>query len=119
MVSLAVIGFSLCALGQTCPSEKRDDAAIQHVKNLLAFSLDSRLPRVSLEYFLAYETDGAPARWTMTQCGKQFADGSIARGRIPSICVQADFDLDRGGMVTWWVLKNCKAGSIGAGPLRR
>lgn len=94
IISLALIGFSLCALGQTRSSTKNEEAVIQHVKNLLASSFDTRLPRVSLEYFLAYETDGAPAKWIVTECEEHAAK------RNSPTCVQADFDLNNGSGLT-------------------
>ena len=72
-------------------------AVIQHVKNLPAASFDSRLPRVSLEYFLAYETGDELAKWTVTECEKQ---PKLNTAPPAPICVQADFDVNGQALVT-------------------
>jgi hypothetical protein len=100
ILSLTLISLSLCALAQTPSLSKNDEQTIQHVKSLLASSFDSRLPRVSLEYFLAYETDGAPAKWIIGGCSRQSTDNSDGVGHNRPICVQADFDLNDGGALT-------------------
>jgi hypothetical protein len=98
--SLVLASLSLCALAQTGPSAKSEVAVIQHVKDLLASSFDSRLPRVSLEYFLDYETDGAPAKWILTECEKPSANRDVAPRRNSPKCIRADFDLSDGGALT-------------------
>jgi hypothetical protein len=98
--SLAVISLSLCAVGQARSSSNNDGVVIQQVKNLFASSFDSRLPRVSLEYFLAYETDGAASRWVISECEKQSANRSADPRRNSSLCVRANFDLNSGGALT-------------------
>lgn len=98
--SFAIVGISLCALAQTRSSAKTEATAIQHLKNLSASSFDSRLPRVSLEYFLAYETNDAPAKWALTECEKQSTDGNVAQRHNSPHCIQADFDLNDGGALT-------------------
>jgi len=92
--SLAVVNLSLCALAQPPSPTKGDGTAIHNAKSILASSFDSRLPRVSLEYFLEYETDGAPAKWIVTECKEH------AVKRSSSTCVQADFDLNNGAALT-------------------
>ena len=99
MFSLALISLSLCAPAQT-PSANVDAKLIQYVKNLLASSFDTRLPRVSLEYFLAYETGDASAKWTITECKEHSAGGSADAKRNSPTCVQADFDLNNGSGLT-------------------
>lgn len=98
--SFAIMGISLCALAQTRSSAKTEATVIQHVKNVSASSFDSRLPRVSLEYFLAYETNGAPEKWVLTECEKQSTNGDVAPRRNSRNCIQADFDLTDGGALT-------------------
>lgn len=55
------------ALAQNEPS-KIQQAAIRAAKAALISSFDSNLPRISLEYFLAYEAAGAPVVWDTTLC---------------------------------------------------
>ena len=99
--ALALLSFPLCASAQTGSSTKNEAAVIQHVKNLSASSFDARLPLVSLAYFLAYETEDAPARWTTTRCKEQHSAGeSVDAKRNTSNCVQADFDLNNGSALT-------------------
>lgn len=67
------------------------------MKNLMAFTFDSRLPRVSLEYFLTYETEGASAKWIIRGCDGLSTDRNADPRRNSPICVQADFALNDGG----------------------
>ena len=55
---------------------------------------------MSLEYFFAYETGGAPAQWTITDCEKRSTDGSVEQRPNYRTCVQADFELNHGGALT-------------------
>jgi hypothetical protein len=98
--SLTLVSLSLCAFTQPRPPSKNDGAVIQYVKNLSAASFDSRLPRVSLEYFLEYETEGAPAKWTIGGCGEPSTSRNADPGLNSPICVHADFDLDNGSTLT-------------------
>ncbi len=56
------------------------------------------MPKVTLEFFLKYESSGAPIRWEATDCGQQSGDASADRDDrdrdIPT-CVEADFDANR------------------------
>jgi hypothetical protein len=70
-----------------------ESAAIERVKNVLVSSLDHNLPKVSLEFFLQYETEGAPISWKVTDCGEPSRSRAAERGRAPATCVQADVDL--------------------------
>lgn len=98
--SLALISFSLFASAQTPSSANHEGDVIQRAKNLLASSFDGRLPRVSLEYFLAYETDDAPAKWNITECKDRSAGGNAGPKRNSPTCIQADFDLNNGSALT-------------------
>lgn len=98
--SLALMSLSLCALAQPRPSAKSEEAAVQYVKNVLASRFDNRLPRISLEYFLAYETNGASAKWTVSECEKPSTGASVDPPRNSPICVRADFDLKSGDALT-------------------
>lgn len=71
-------------------TDESDKAAIQRAQNLLASSLDGRLPKVSLKFFLEYEATGAPVTWSICDCGG--SDKARNSGDTTPICVEADFD---------------------------
>ncbi len=100
ILSLGFIALSVCALAQSPSSATREKNAVQHAKNLLASSFDSRLPRIPLEYFLDYETDGAPRTWTIAQCDEQskHPDGESTSGA--AVCVRAQYELKSGEYLT-------------------
>ena len=100
ILSLALISISFCVLAQTHASAKNDRQVIQHVKTVLASSFDSRLPRVPVEYFLAYETDGAPVKWIVRGCDGQSTPRNVDALRNAPISVEADFDLNDGEALT-------------------
>lgn len=93
---LALLSLSICALAQTSLPKNNQVHVVQYVKSLSASSFDSRLPRISLDYFLAYETKDAHAEWIVTRCDEHAAG---PKHNSP-ICVQADFDLNSGGLLT-------------------
>jgi hypothetical protein len=92
--------ISVCVLAQSHSSAKNDGRVIQHLKTSLVSLFDSRLPRVPLEYFLAYETDGAPVKWIIPGSDRQSTDRNADRLRNSPTCVEADFDLNDGEAVT-------------------
>lgn len=73
--------------------DKQEQETIQRTKRLLASSLDTSLPKVSLEYFLNYESGGGKIRWEVNDCGEQSGNPQADQGRDFPICVEADFDL--------------------------
>ena len=85
---LALLSASLCA--QSTPDRKAVDGSIDRAKHLIVSSVDRRLPKVSLEFFLEYEAEGAPVSWEKTDCG---ADAKSRGGNDLPVCVEADFDL--------------------------
>jgi hypothetical protein len=74
---------------------KTEQTAIQHAKSVLVSSLDSSLPKVSLEFFLNYESGGADIRWEVSDCGAQTGTTATDRGTESPMCVGADFAKDR------------------------
>jgi hypothetical protein len=74
---------------------KTEQTAIQHAKSVLVSSLDSSLPKVSLEFFLNYESGGADIRWEVNDCGEQTGNPVTDRGSDPPMCVEADFAKDQ------------------------
>ena len=74
-----------------------ESSAIQRVKAVLVSTLDSNLPKVTLEFFLKYEGGGAPIKWQVKDCGEQTGNPVSDHGRDPTVCVEADMDVkDRG-----------------------
>lgn len=65
-VAFMLFGGSLWA--QHVYTNERAVDTIQHVKNLQVSSLDRNLPKVTLEFFLKYEGEGAPIKWSMSNC---------------------------------------------------
>jgi hypothetical protein len=100
LFSLGFLSLTVFSFAQPRPSTKTENAAIQHVKKLLVSSFDSRLPNVNFEYFLRYETEDAPIKWDVADCGKQFANPTSKPSPLTQACVQADVDLTAGGAVT-------------------
>jgi hypothetical protein len=111
--SLVILGLSLCASAQSRSSDDNKQAVIRYVKTLLASTFDSRLPHMSLEDFLSYETGSIQGEWAIIECQNRTAPaGDDANQRCP-ICIQAEYDvkrtenldvparsLSRGGLVT-------------------
>jgi hypothetical protein len=88
--------FSLltgCLWAQPPAANKEEQAVIERAKNALASSLDSRLPKVSLEFFLRYESGGVPIQWKVNNCGVPAGNAVTDRGDS-HMCVEADFDKD-------------------------
>lgn len=81
-----------CLWAKTSPADTPEKAAIERAKSVLVSSLDRSLPKVTLEYFLKYESQGAAIHWEVNDCGER--SGNPDRGRDFSICVEADFDVD-------------------------
>ena len=88
---LMLVSF-LCA--QSSSDEKKDAQTIQHAKNLLVSTLDRSLPKITLEYFLKYESGGAAIHWEVNDCGEQTGDPETDKGRDFPICVETDFDVE-------------------------
>jgi hypothetical protein len=62
-------------------------------------SLDSRLPNVSLEFFLNYEAARLPVTWEIVDCGEPTAVSP--KDLAPaSTCIEADFGLKNGTTAT-------------------
>jgi hypothetical protein len=74
---------------------KAEQEALQRAKSVLVSSLDSSLPKVSLEFFLNYESGGADIRWEVSDCGAQTGTPATDRGADSPMCVGADFAKDQ------------------------
>jgi hypothetical protein len=81
MTRLLVLAALLC-----CPLQHAD--AITSAQQLLVSSVDHRLPRVSLRFFLEHEAAGATVEWQQAECGRDAAPGRV--------CVSAVADLPNG-----------------------
>lgn len=114
MLSLGLMACSLCVPAQSSSSGISEQTVIQHAKNLLTSTLDSRLPRIPLEYFLAYETNGTQGKWVVTECGKQSNNVAGNPKRKAVLCVKADYELEGGDILTLLIaFDGVKDGQIG------
>ena len=80
---------------QASSGNDTEKAAIQRAKNALVSSLDSSMPKVSLEFFLNYEAGGKPVKWEVTDCPEQTRNPSIGHRGDSDMCVEADFEKDQ------------------------
>ena len=93
-VSCFVFLFASCSLWAQHPyPNKAKVAVIRRVKIVDVSSLDRGLPKVTLEFFLKYEGEGASIRWQVSNCDQLNGNQLISRERDGSICVEADIDL--------------------------
>jgi hypothetical protein len=71
---------------------KTADPAILRAKNVLISAFDRNLPRITLEYFLTYESGGAPVEWEVIECRERSrSSGAGLSGDFPTR-VQATID---------------------------
>ncbi len=73
-------------------SELAEQEAVSQIKHTLASRLDSRLPKVSLEYFFSYEAGGSAVRWEVNDCNPQVGPAVNKHKGDFLICVEADFN---------------------------
>lgn len=91
--SLILVLFSCSLWAQHSYTNKDEEAPIERVKSLQASLLDRDLPKVTLEFFLQYEGEGAPIKWRMSNCD-QLRRNPIADPKWdPGVCVKAEIDL--------------------------
>jgi hypothetical protein len=74
--------------------------AIARVKALTISSLDRTLPKVTLEFFLKYEGEGAAIKWKVNDCDEPTRDAVVDHGRDAGMCVEADIGLKDGRAAT-------------------
>ena len=104
-----------CSLwGQHTYPNKAEEGTIERVKTTQVSSLDRGLPKVTLEFFLSYEGEGAPIHWQMSSCDQLNGNRFISRKQAPAICVEAEIDLkdDRSATIVVWV-GTLKTGPVG------
>ena len=91
-VVLLPLLLSSCLWAQSS-TDKAEQPLIAHAKKIPASAIDARLPKVTLEFFLSYESEGSPIRWELNDCGEQTGNPAVDQGRNFPICVEADFDV--------------------------
>ena len=91
--SLICVLLSSSLWAQHPYASKQEEAAIERVKTLQASSLDPDLPKVTLEFFLKYEGEGAPIRWGLSNCEQASRNPVADAKREPTVCVKAEIDL--------------------------
>ena len=89
-----LLTFGMWAQGTS--ADKTELGAIQRVKTLQVASLDRSLPKVTLEFFLKYEGEGAPITWEVNDCGEQTRNTGVDHRRDSAMCVQAEMGLKEG-----------------------
>lgn len=99
---------------QSSTADKAEQAAIRRAKNALVSSMDRSLPKVSLEYFLRYESKGAAIHWEVNDCGEQSGNPAMDRGRDFPTCVEADFEVDHRAVSIFISVGSVKTGAAGA-----
>ena len=106
--------FAICLWGQTSSARKMEKAAIQRVKNVRVSLLDRSLPKVTLEFFLKSEGEGAPISWEVNDCGEQTGSPAVDQERDFPKCVVADMELrDRCAVTVLISVGTFKSGLVG------
>jgi len=82
-----------CLRAQSSPADKAEQSIIADAKKIQVSKIDARLPKVSLDFFLNYESEGAPIHWEVNDCGEQTGNPSLDQGRNFPVCVETDFDV--------------------------
>jgi len=109
----ALLTYSLRA--QQTSTNQAEETAIERVKTTQVSSLDHGLPKVTLEFFLQYEGEGAPIKWRTRDCGQLKVNRFIDREpHATTACVEAEIDLkdDRSATIVVSVA-TAKTGSAG------
>jgi hypothetical protein len=113
---------------QAAPRNAKD-GGIKAAKKVSIATFDSNLPNISLEYFLNYESNGAPIDWTVVSCDeratnpvvdKQERMNSKGNKHDRPLCVQATVDnvrVQRSAMVVVQV-GTIRAGAVGTPKLQ-
>jgi hypothetical protein len=73
--------------------ENADTLDIENARLLLVSSLDSSLPKVTLEFFLKYEGEGAPIHWSTSLCDSTTGEDLRERDKSSVNCVRAEVAL--------------------------
>jgi len=92
---ISSVGFLLLSSllwSQSSHSTGAEDDIVR-VKALQVSSVDSSLPRVTLEFFLNYEGGGIPIAWRASNCDQGNVNGPRDGKRKFIACVEADLAL--------------------------
>lgn len=103
-----------CLWAQAPSANDSEEAAIQRAKSALVSSFDSSLPKVSLEFFLNYESGGAPIQWEVNDCGKKIGNPAADRGSDSPVCVVAGFGKDQTAVTVLISVGTLRQGLSGA-----
>jgi len=90
ILALLLLLASEPLVAQSAAQKNIERSAIERAKSVLVSDLDRTLPRVSLEFFLENESDGARIQWEVNDCGEQTGDPATDRGRDFPMCVEAE-----------------------------
>jgi len=115
--ALGMLLLTGCLSAQSSEADKTEKAAIKRVKAILVSSLDRALPKVSLKYFLEYESKGAPVHWEVNDCGEQTGTPPTDRSRDLPTCVEADFAVQRRAVSVVIAVGTVGKGASGAAEL--
>jgi len=107
--------FSVCSLWSQRPhTGATEGAMIKYVKNVDISSLDHSLPKVTLEFFLQYEGEGAPIKWSVVNCDRLKENPVTDHEPDADICVKADIELKDNRSATVVVLPGKATGTRSA-----
>ena len=106
--------FTSYLWAQPSVPDKTEQAAVQGAKNVLVSSLDHSLPKVSLEFFLNYESGSADIHWEVNDCGEQNGNPATDSGSDTPMCVEADFAKDQTDVTVLVSVGTFKKGPSGA-----
>ena len=112
ILNLSVLLLTVCLWAQQSSVNRTEKVAIQRAKSVIASSFDRSLPNVSLEFFLKYESGGAPIKWGVSDCREQIGSPAPDQEHGPPMCVEADFEFKEQTAVTVLV----SVGTFNRGP---
>jgi hypothetical protein len=114
--NLWLLLLSVCLWAQQSSVNETEKVAISRAKSLIVSSLDRSLPNVSLEFFLKYESGGAPIKWEVKSCGHQTRSPTLDQEHGSPMCVEADFEFKGQTAVTVLVSTGTFKGGASAVP---
>jgi len=112
-VLVPLILLATFPLSAQSPDSKAEKAAIERAKAVLVSSLDDRLPKITVEYFLDYESEGAEIHWEVNDCGEQSGNPEADKDRDFPMCVEADFDVNHRAVSVSIAIGTSKKGPSG------
>ena len=76
-LSVCILLLEACLHPQPIPNRNAEYRAIHAAKNVTISTFDSNLPNISLEYFLKYESNGAPVDWAIVSCDERATNPDV------------------------------------------